>query len=74
MRRIAATVLVVVILCAVALPASAAPRWGGSEWTVFRFFAWLSGVFEKEGSQQDPWGPPGQASYLPPRPAPDTTN
>lgn len=75
MRRIAAAILVVALSCAVVLPATASPRWAGREWSIFgRLAAWLSGIFEKEGSQQDPWGPPGQASQLPPRPVIDTAN
>lgn len=75
MRRVMAAVLVVALSCAVVFPASASPAWGRSEWRILaRLLTWLSGVFEKEGSQQDPWGPPGQASQPPTRPVFDSRN
>ena len=56
MRRLTALALLVLSL-AVALPAAASPMWGNSDWTFLgRFVVWLSEVFEKEGSQADPWG------------------
>ena len=75
MCRVVAAVLVVALSCAVVFPASASPAWGGSEWKILaRLFSWLSGIFEKEGSQLDPWGPPGQASHPPFRAVFDSRN
>ena len=66
MRRVTAAFLVLALSGAIVFPVSASPARDGSDGRIIsRLLTWLSGIFEKEGSQQDPWGSPGQASHPP---------
>ena len=60
MRRGAAIIMIVIAL-AFAQPAAAQPLWGASPWGFLgRLATWVVSIFEKAGSQQDPWGRPAE--------------